>query len=341
MSASDLSRPVFIVGCPRSGNTLLGCILNKHPEFLIFFEQNLFSALYRRWDSRVRGGADRQETFLQLTERYCSDVIEAAGIDLPDYRSQIRRTDGTWQTLLNEFACFAMEAGKPSACRFGDKTPHHIARTAIIARHYPYAQFLFVYRDPRDTVFSMTKESFPYTSNDPVLNAHVVGNYYETFRTPIEEGTPKNVFDVRYEDLVRDPETVTREICDFLEVEYTASMLEAKEGPIQALVGAGWVDYKGWGEVRPQPSSKANPLKDDPVMNWMLDEWIQSLGYDRSTSRPGLPERLRARFQTLPMRLQEMVFSIPWRWKYPKHSPFLLEKPVTKRQIKSWLTGGE
>lgn len=185
----------------------------------------------------------------------------------------------------------------------------------------------------------MTKKSFPYASNDPILNAHVVGNYYGSFRTPIEEGMPENVFDICYEELVQKPEKVATEICGFLEVDYEPSMLEAEQGKIQSLVGAGWVGYKGWNEISPQSSSKANPLKDDPIVNWMLEDWIQVLGYEKGKCHPDLSECLRARLQVLPLQLQRTLFQIPWRWKYPKHSPFLLEKPVTAQQIKSWVMG--
>lgn len=341
MTTADLNCPVFIIGCPRSGNTLLGCILNKHPDFLIFFEQNLFNALYRRWEYRVRHGDDPHDVFLALTERFCSDVLGAANVDLASYHAAVRNTSIDWQSLLNEFAATTMAAGKPSSRRFGDKTPHHLARVDIILNHYPEAKFLFVYRDPRDTVYSMTKPSFSYTSDNPILNAYVVENYYNTFRQHLEDGLPDNILKVCYEDLVRTPEEETRRICDFLDVAFTPSMLEAEEGGIQALVGAGWVGYKGWGEVQPQPSSKKNPLKDHPIINWMLSEWIQQLGYDYMASAPGFAKRTRAGLETFPLRLQEKIFQIPWRWKYPQFSPFLLEKPVSSRMMKSWLLGGE
>jgi hypothetical protein len=341
MDEDSLNRPVFIIGCPRSGNTLLGCILNKHPEFLIFFEQNVFSALYRRWDYQVRKGEDPYDTFLRLTERYCSDIIEAAGISVLDYRASVRNTEGSWREMLNEFAEAAVSAGKPSARRFGDKTPHHIARVDIITEHYPEAQFLFVYRDPRDTVYSMSKESFPYASNTPAINAHVVDTYYSAYREPIEDGLPDNVLGIRYESLVRQPEEVVRDICQFLGVEYTSKMLEAEIGTIQKIVGAGWVDYKGWGEVRPQESSRANPLQENPTINWMLSEWIEELGYNGRARSPTLYEQARSQMKTGPIRLQEALFQVPWKMKYPGFEPFLLEKPVSVQQVRSWLTGGE
>ena len=175
---SKLVSPIFILGCPRSGNTLLGAILNKHPDLLILFETEIFSALYRIW-------AYRCKTTEGTPEGHFTGVI-AEG--LSRYNNPLRISNHEilryansgaphWDRMLDAYMRLLIARAKPTAKGWGDKTPHHLMNIAQIVQHYPNAKFVYTQRDPRNVVSSLSKRNFPYTTNRPFINAEVVRHY--------------------------------------------------------------------------------------------------------------------------------------------------------------------
>jgi tetratricopeptide (TPR) repeat protein len=206
--ASDVAEatPIFIVGMPRSGTTLLERVLGAHSQIADAGELHDFT-----W--QLRWMADRAgNPYLDL------DLAQRA--DHIDFEELGRRyLDHTrWRTQ-----------GKPM---FTDKMPANFLNVGYIARALPQAKILHMTRDPMDTCFSNLKEFFagPYPhSYDPMEMA----DYYRNYRQLMAHWRklyPERIFDVRYAELTAEPERVAREVFEFLGVPFEDGVLDSKRG---------------------------------------------------------------------------------------------------------------
>lgn len=216
--ASD--APFFIVGCGRSGTTLLRLVLSGHSRIEIPPETWFLLPLVAR---------------LPLLERLTPGQIEdAIGLIIGDYRwpdMRIEATDFANQArALAEpnirglmglvYAEHLRRAGKP---RFGDKTPPYIGIVPELATLYPDARFIHLIRDGRDVAASF-------------IDAHFHGGVWERdfeWRRAVRLGLAyrasplaDRLLEVHYEDMVGNPEATTRRICGFLEEAFEPGMLE-------------------------------------------------------------------------------------------------------------------
>jgi hypothetical protein len=202
--------PFFVVGSSRSGTTLLRLILCGHSRLHVPPETWFVADLVARFP--LAGGLSpaqvREAVGIMVghyrwpdleipAEAFRAQVLALAApslaelIDLP-YREHLRR------------------AGKP---RFGDKTPPYVAIVPELAALYPQARFINLIRDGRDVAISFVDAHFhgrPYHADFEWTAALRLA---ERWRASPLAG---RMLDVRYEDLVREPEIVVRRICDFL-----------------------------------------------------------------------------------------------------------------------------
>lgn len=324
-------RPVFVIGCPRSGNTLLGAILNKHPDFLIFFEINTFSAWYRYWNHRCR--AEKQEPnqiFAELIQNV--HVNHRFHINAEDILTCSRQNNSSWSQMLHCYMQMLLSRAKPSAKRWGDKTPHHVGHMLHIQQQYPNAQFLYVYRDPRHVVASLSKSSFRYTTNNPLVNAEVVKQYLQVYEEQKKRINQEHLLEIRYEMLVAEPEATLRQVCAFLGTNYTPALLAEADEHTRKTVG--YEDDKAWNAITPQPVQI--PPATGLQVESLLANWIDHYGYIRDDREPTMLRNLTSRLSTLPFRSARLMLTWFWRMKYPGF-PFLMQKyPSTDQQIR-WI----
>jgi hypothetical protein len=112
--------------------------------------------------------------------------------------------------------------------RWGEKTPSHVFYSEPIVRMFPRARFVEMIRDPRAVIASMARTQF--TGDDPTRNAMywnlVMDRAHPALR---RDAAPGHVHEVRYEQLVTEPERVVRGICEFLGEEFDPAMLAFHE----------------------------------------------------------------------------------------------------------------
>ncbi len=138
-------KRVFLVGCPRSGTTLLQSLLAQHPEVATFPETHFFDLLVARSFAGDLGIASRtgREKFRELA----SDIFPGAELPLLDPRLS------SWtKSLVAE--CDQRAQNVQASCWI-EKTPKHLHFIETISRLIPGVQFLHIIRDGRDTVASL------------------------------------------------------------------------------------------------------------------------------------------------------------------------------------------
>lgn len=215
--------PLFIVGCGRSGTTLLRLMLNMHPELAIPEESHVLYQIARlrsfgRWPRAA--SPDFVGRFLEHVESspfMANWELEPGGLRR---RIESKAARGFGQLLLCMYEEYLAKAGKP---RWGDKTPMHVQYMWIIRRFFPTARFVHVLRDPRDVAQSVAAKSWgPRHLNHAghywkwlVLSGMISGRMLGA----------RSYLEVRFEDLVREPEEILRKITRFAGLEYTDQLL--------------------------------------------------------------------------------------------------------------------
>ncbi len=198
----DSDRPVFVVGMPRSGTTLVEQIIASHPD---------------------AGSAGELGTIRQIardlgrTTPY-PDCI--AGLTAGVAAKQARR----YLDVLTAVA--------PAAKRIVDKMPNNFVHLGLIAVLFPNARVVHCRRDPLDTGLSCYFHNFGVGVRYS-YDLGKIGAYFRVYRRLMahwRDALPMPVLDVQYESLVADPENESRRLIDFLGLEWDPACLSFYTG---------------------------------------------------------------------------------------------------------------
>jgi hypothetical protein len=220
------TEPVFILGCPRSGTTLLTLMLSSHPRLAIPPESRFLVPI---WRQRLRFGDLRDD---DNRARLAAEIVARKGrkfnhlrVDREQVRQAIIEGDPTIGSALGEvYRTYARKHGKP---RWGDKQPTYFRNIDMLRTMWPEAQFIHLVRDGRDCVASLKRMSW-FTRGH--IAATAIWVHSIDCGTRAARRLPDRSFvEVRYEDLVQDYPTVLRGLCDFLGEEFSEDMLRPQK----------------------------------------------------------------------------------------------------------------
>ena len=198
----------FIVGCPRSGTTMLQQALNRHSQVTIPPETAFFSFL--GFSRRVQK---------QHLQRLNEDL--EIGLALPEHR--ISQPDEA-RTLFEELARqYIASRGKASVTHFGEKTPEHLSRLDRISAVYPEAKILLLYRDGRDVALSLRR--LPWTSRDLYVNFALWLHCYR-LQQRAQANPTLPILPVCYEDLVQNPAGQLHRVLEFLGLPFEGQVVD-------------------------------------------------------------------------------------------------------------------
>lgn len=220
-AASDPLAPIFLVGCPRSGTTLLRRMLDAHPRVAIAPETFF---VYKFWRHRCCYGDLRNDANL---DRLVGDLLAFRGVADVDLDRDVllekaRRGDRRYATLFALFLRrFAEECG---AAVVGEKTPNHVFYLRLLQKWFPAARFVHVLRDARAVVNSW--RGLPWSSGRLWRDAARWREHVAAARRSRTGGALRTV---HFERLVRAPERELRRLCAFLELDFTPAMLRFHE----------------------------------------------------------------------------------------------------------------
>lgn len=254
---SGWDGPLFIVGCSRSGTTLLQQMLNAHPLIAIAPETH-FAARY--WAHAAQyGDLVEAERFERLLDDIGSSVFfPDLGIDRELFLEHARKAEHSFPGVFDALMRLFAEA-KGARVR-GEKTPSHIQHMALLAETFPGARFIHIVRDPRAVVCSRLRESWTHdTARD---NARFWVEAVTAARRQ-EAQLGRRLATVRYEALVSGPLPILRALCVFAGVEFAPEMLEY------------WKHNERLVNVAREPW-KANALK--PLQQEAVGRWERELG---------------------------------------------------------------
>ncbi|WP_158543372.1 sulfotransferase family protein [Dyella psychrodurans] len=213
----------FVVGCPRSGTTIVQAMLARHPQVFTLPETGFFPRLlgglhYRLGDE---GAAPRRRTLarrLGLTRRYGRREFLDLQRALLDPAQVPKRAPWLQSTCVAQFIAtldrLATQAGRSV---WIEKTPNHLLYLTEIERYLPGARFIHVIRPGMDVLASITDAELRYGnkafSGGLMLWAQRWNRAVEIHRSRIGMRHHHFVF---LEDLVRNPLEEWRRLCTFL-----------------------------------------------------------------------------------------------------------------------------
>jgi tetratricopeptide (TPR) repeat protein len=201
--ASSSTIPVFVVGMPRSGTSLMEQIISSHPSAKGAGELTFWLDVMRKHDGAIGKGLTDESLIKTLAESYL----------------------GT------------LRAHSEDALRVVDKAPLNSEYLGVIHKVFPNARIIYMERDPIDTCLSCFFQAFPLTANF-TLDLSDLAHYYrehkrliDHWRTVLPAGT---ILDVPYSELVADQAGWTRKILDFIGLEWSDQCLsfERTERPV-------------------------------------------------------------------------------------------------------------
>ncbi|MEV6031838.1 sulfotransferase [Nonomuraea sp. NPDC052116] len=295
-------RPVFVIGCPRSGTTMLQLMLHSHPRMAVPPETRfLIPAYYRRrtWgDLRI---VSRRRALAQWIATDRSTKFRELKIDKDDFVRQAVEGPGSLGSVIG--TAFRMYADRFDKVRWGDKRPSYVKQVDLLLRLFPDAQFIHLIRDGRDCVASL--KEMPWYTLD---SFHAVATWAEAIdaggrlKRTLGEDT---YYELRYEDLTDDPMTELKKLCHFLDEEFSASMISPREAASVAVP-----QHKVWhsnthGEViRSRVGSWANRLDDWEIAlcEHMLGDRLESMGYELTGAPKPAKEHVTACQKTMQKR---------------------------------------
>jgi hypothetical protein len=236
---TDLSdRPFFIVGSPRSGTTLLRFVLSSHPRLYVPSETGFLPFL----------GYDGDAT---LTLAQAQTVLERIGTLNREWAGLVDDVETFYQRLPDPSLAHLLDAlyrrkvaaaGAAAALgRWGDKTPGYALHLPLLARLFRTAQFVHVVRDGRDVALSAQNKWGRWYMDSYYLLRNWV-RHVEQARQAGQGLPPSRYLEVRYEDLVREPEPAIRAICDFLDEIFQPTMLDHTRLAQQQIAPGGHVE---------------------------------------------------------------------------------------------------
>jgi len=210
------TKIIFVGGAPRSGTTLVRNILNSHPDVCSGVEFESMPdvvSLWRTIDRKIEKGRISGYLNQAQLQKIFTDLIRSL---LEPYR---------------------LKCGKP---HIAEKTPKNILAFHWLHRLMPEAYLIHVIRDGRDVVSSMMEVASRYRQNQDRIPPFIRGieNAAQTWKRyvtapfhpdhsishRIDQHTDKYI-EVRYEDIVRQPQSTIRQMCERLSLIFSEKML--------------------------------------------------------------------------------------------------------------------
>jgi len=258
----------FICGVPRSGTTLLRLMMDAHPEMAIPPETHFAPKLIRALEDESGDAArDRAHELITGHPRWPD-----FGLDAGELRDRFDSADpfDAATALRAFFGLYADGAGKP---RWGDKSPKYVRRMRLLHRTLPEARFIHVIRDGRAVALSLSGVSW-----GPRTAAEAAERWVDDIERARKLARRLPYTEVRYEELVADPEPSLRRACELCELPWTDQMLAFHEGAAERM-SESTRDLKpgSGGTVTAEERARQHALVSRPPSADRVDRWREEL----------------------------------------------------------------
>jgi glycosyltransferase involved in cell wall biosynthesis len=301
--SSRSKAPVFVLGCPRSGTTLLYHMLLSAGNFVMYrAESQVFNLLEPRFGDL---GVDRNRRDLLAAWEH-SSLFTKTGLDAGEIEKEVMancRNAGDFLRIVME----AM-ARKQGVERWADCTPDHLLAIPRIKETIPNALVIHIIRDGRDVALSLEKQHWirplPWDQGKGLLTAALYWEWVVNQGREHGKSLGADYKEIHYEDLVENPQATLAGLGEFINQELDHTRIER--------VGIGSVSRPNTSFGKPARSGDFRP-----VARWkssltpqqlqdvegLIGNTLLSLGYGLGTAQSG-PET-----RTVPLRMRTIYRS--------------------------------
>jgi hypothetical protein len=280
---------VFMVGCPRSGTTLLRRMVDAHPHLAIIHETEWVPRWFEKGIGITSDGLVTPElidrllefrkfTDLRISREELKSLLEGGEpVSYPSFVSGV-------------FDLYGRAQGKRLV---GEKSPGYVRYLRTLHALWPRARFVHLIRDGRDVCLSVmnwkkadrTAGRYAPWAEDPVSTAALWWEWH--VRLGREAGASFGLYhEMRHESLVADPASECRALCAFLGLPYHEAMLRFHEGREQRSWGR---SAKGpWLPPTPNLRDWRTEMPAEHVERFeaAAGDLLEELGYPRAVPHP-------------------------------------------------------
>ena len=296
---------VFVVGCPRSGTTLLQRMLDSHPLLAVSNDSHFIP----RAVEDVPHGVDPELTpeLVEWVRTYRRFYRLELSDETVDRAAASARTYAEFVTAL--YSAYAAQRGKVAA---GEKTPDYVRCLPRLHDLFPWARSVHIIRDGRDVVLSTVEwavggkgpSKLALWEQEPVAVAALWWRWQVRTGRKDSASLPAGRYrEVRYEDLVTSPEETLSGVAGFLDLPDSPDMAAFHEGKTRSKPGLSakqaWLPattgLRQWQEHMPE--------RERALVESLAGDLLEELGYELSVETvpdevQAVAEKCRAWWQT-------------------------------------------
>ncbi len=294
--------PIFVVGVWRSGTTLLYTLLNQHPDIRLFYEGDLpvlWPMYHVPWS---------RKTWVEKWEYW------NAGVSRHDL-DPARLTDPV-NSLAEAYEMAGMEyARQKGATVWGCKSPSYYNRLVTLAREFPKARFIVIWRDPEEICSSAIRAAAsglwfrrPGMTHKALLASETLRRQCKRLRS-----MGVSFHQIYYRDLVNDTEKTMRGICEFLNVPFTPAVTVLNKADRSAVFPGAHHSLAKSNKIvsRKEPVGPLPPGLVDKILRYKAlwkakvgDEWLLCQRFTEvGETKPGIWERTTDQLWYLALRV--------------------------------------
>ncbi|MEM7793937.1 MAG: sulfotransferase [Cyanobacteria bacterium P01_C01_bin.118] len=252
-------RPIFIVGMPRSGTTLLTAILSAHPRIAISPESHFLTYWvpnHRHLNLKISKDFQEFWQLLSQSKRFSYFDINAE----KTLANILSKGDISYANIfLGWMETYARRCHKP---RWGEKTPLHYQHLEQLLAWFPQAQVIWMLRDPRAVASSLLKMT--WASNYVHVHAEQWQQSTQLYAQTWQ--TDPRVTLVQYEELVKQPEQTLTALFQFLGEDYPKELLAQRSSKSMPVI-----NREGWALSHFNRALK--PVETDAINRWQQELW--------------------------------------------------------------------
>lgn len=289
-----MKRPVFVVGCPRSGTTLLYSMLVAAGGFAVYRKETFFYDVIRRFPE-LRTPQAQQRFMTQFLQGYLGKVPD---IDVePLVRSalgQCRNPDDFLPVLMTGIA------RAQGVDRWIEATPAHVLDLDRIKAAVPDALFVHVIRDGRDCALSTDRQQWvstlPWDKGRSLGVAALFWEWMVRAGRTWGRAHPSEYLEVRFEDLIGEPRATLQRVGGFIDHDLDYDRI--LQHPVHALEqpNTSFHEDRARGSFNPVGRWKSKCSEADlRLCESLVGPFLQELGYPLAYGEERQNGRLRAR----------------------------------------------
>jgi len=211
------TKPIFIVGCPRSGTTLLASRLNLHSQIAVSSETHFFEILNNFFLINVIYPL----TYRGIHRLLFYSQMKDLKIDFNDFIKLFNQTEKQYINVFDiSMDLYRSKVNKKYWC---EKTPQHLKHLSNIYYYYPNAKVICILRDGRDVALSLSKA--PWHENNIAMSSLEWNENIKYLNQANSKYSKEKFFVLKFEQFIENPQDSLKSICNFIGVNFESNLM--------------------------------------------------------------------------------------------------------------------